>query len=222
MVGSIAFSVEDIRSYSAKTGLGFQFCTKEAFLFEAMEVFSQKEFVLKGGTAINKGYLAGHQRFSEDLDYDTNLSKKEVENFIISLNWKIKKRFYTKNTVGYMFAYVFNDVQDVIKVEVSFGVDGKFEKKKMISDFLPISKIVQTYAFEELNWQKEQAIINRREWKDLYDLYWMSKNDGFKIRNKLEFVNAIKNLVVPKTANAYIPITKRPNWDEVKEVMMSL
>ena len=221
MVAAIAFSPDEIREYAAKIGLGFQFTAKEAFLFEMMELFADGRFVLKGGTAINKGYLVGHQRFSEDLDYDTGCKRHEVEAFVRSLGWKTKRDFFTRHSVGYALAYTFNGVEDVIKVDVSFGVKGGHEVRKAVSDFLPVSKRVEMYAFQELNMQKEKAILERKEWKDLYDLYWMSKADPkeFKIRNANAFGEALENLQVPKTANAYIPSAKRPNWDEVKEYM---
>src|SRR3989338_7449985 len=120
MVATIAFSPDEIREYAAKAGLGFQFVAKEAFLFELMELFSENGFVLKGGTAINKGYLPSHQRFSEDLDYDTDCKKGEVETFVRSLGWKIKREFFTKHSIGFMLAYVFNGVEDAAKAEVSF------------------------------------------------------------------------------------------------------
>ena len=221
MVAAIAFSPDEIREYAAKAGLGFQFVAKEAFLFELMELFAEKGFVLKGGTAINKGYLPGHQRFSEDLDYDTDCERHEVEAFVRSLGWKTKRDFFTRHSVGYALAYTFNGVEDVIKVDVSFGVKGGHEKRKAVSDFLPVSKRVEMYAFQELNKQKEGAILERKEWKDLYDLYWMSKADPkeFKIRNAKAFGEALEKLQVPKTANAYIPSAKRLNWDETREKM---
>lgn len=221
MVATIAFGIDDMRAYAAKAGLGFQFVVKEAFLFELMELFTEKEFVLKGGTAINKGYLSGHQRFSEELDYDTDHKKGEVEKFVRSLGWQIKKEFHTKHSMGFMLAYSFNDVRDAVKVEVSFGVKGKHEKRKALSDFLPLSKRVEAYAFHELNMQKEKAFAERREWKDLYDLYWMGElyPKEFTIKGRKEFKEALENLQVPKTANAYIPGTKRLNWDEVRERM---
>ncbi len=221
MVASIAFSADEIREYAVKAGLGFQFVAKEAFLFELMELFAEKEFTLKGGTAINKGYLSGHQRFSEDLDYDTGYSKSEVEGFVRSLGWKIKKEFYTHHSIGFLLAYSFNGVDDALKVEVSFGLKGSREKRKAVSDFLPVSKRVDMYSFAELNKQKEEAIADRKEWKDLYDLYWMSEANPkeFKIRNPAAFASALENMQVPKTANAYIPSAKRPNWDEVMEKM---
>ena len=221
MVATIVFSVEEMREYAAKAGLGFQFVVKEAFLFELMEVFAEKDFVLKGGTAINKGFLENRQRFSEDLDFDTEYKKDWVEGFVRSLGWKVKKEFYTKHSIGFMLAYSFNGVEDVVKAEVSFGVKGQHEKRKVISDFLPVSKRIEMYTFQELNRQKEEAIEDRREWKDLYDLYWMKYlySKEFKIKNKTAFREAVENLQVPKTANAYIPSTKRLNWEEVKEKM---
>ncbi len=221
MVATIAFSVDEMREYAAKAGLGFQFTVKEAFLFELMELFGENDFVLKGGTAINKGYLQGHQRFSEDLDYDTDFTKAEAEKFVRSLDWKIKKEFYSKHSIGFMMAYSFNGVEDAVKAEVSFGVKGKHEKRKAVSDFLPVSKRVEMYSFHELNKQKEEAILDRREWKDLYDLYWMHQIDAkeFTIKNKGGFEQALEKLQVPKTANAYIPSTKRINWEEAKQQM---
>jgi len=221
MVAAIAFSPDEIREYAAKAGLGFQFMAKEAYLFELMELFAEKEFVLKGGTAINKGHLAGHQRFSEDLDYDTDCEKREVEAFVRSLGWKIKREFFTRHSIGFMLAYTFNGVDDAVKADVSFGVKGSHEKRRAESDFLPVSKRVEMYTFRELNAQKEGAILERNEWKDLYDLYWMSEANAkeFKIRNTKAFGETLKKLQVPKTANAYIPSAKRPNWDEIKEKM---
>jgi len=221
MVASIAFSPDEIRGYAAKAGLGFQFVAKEAFLFELMELFSEKGFVLKGGTAINKGYLFGHQRFSEDLDYDTDYAKREAEEFVRSLGWKVKREFFTKHSIGFVLAYTFNGVEDALKVDVSFGLKGRHEKRKAVSDFLPVSRRVEMYLFEELNLQKEEAILERREWKDLYDLYWMGEVDpkGFKIRDRKAFSDALERLQVPKTANAYVPRAKRPNWEEIKEKM---
>lgn len=221
MVAAIAFDADEMREYAAKAGLGFQFIVKEAFMFELMELFAEKEFVLKGGTAINKGFLQGHQRFSEDLDYDTEYGRKGVESFVRSLGWEIKKEFYTRHSIGFMFAYSFNGVKDALKAEISFGVKGSHEKRKAASDFLPISKRADMYSFQELNRQKEEAIQERREWKDLYDLYWMKElyPKDFRIKNKKAFAEALENLQVPKIANAYIPSTKRPNWEEVREMM---
>ena len=217
MVATIVFGMDELRDYAAKAGMGLNFVVKEAFLFELMELLGGKEFVLKGGTAINKGYLPGHQRFSEDLDYDTNYTKAEAKEQIKSLGWKIKKEFFTKNSIGFILQYEFMGINDVVRVDVSFGIKGKSEKRRLVSDFIPVSKIVTVYSFSVLNNQKESAFEERREWKDIYDLYWMHElyPSGFKIRNKASFKDALSKITVPKTANAYIPVQKRMNWDEL-------
>jgi len=129
MVASIAFDNDEMRGYAVKAGLGFPFVVKEAFLFELMELFAEGDFVLKGGTAINKGYLPNHQRFSEDLDYDTSYDDSEVKRFVRSLDWRIKKEFYTQHSVGFVLAYSFHGIDDAAKAEISFGVKGSYEKQ---------------------------------------------------------------------------------------------
>ncbi|MGC8649292.1 MAG: nucleotidyl transferase AbiEii/AbiGii toxin family protein [Candidatus Micrarchaeia archaeon] len=217
MVATIAFKIDELKNYAIKSGLNLNLIIKEAFLFELIESIRIEEFVLKGGTAINKGYLINHQRFSEDLDYDTDLSVDEVKTYIRSIDWDIKKEFFTKHSIGFVMSYQFENIKDVVKLDISFGIKNKIEKKRIVSDFIPASKIVSMYSFEELNYQKEVAFEERREWKDIYDLYWMHElyTPKFRITNKTKFKNALLNIDVPKIANAYIPVQNRPNWKEV-------
>jgi predicted nucleotidyltransferase component of viral defense system len=222
MVATIVFTPEELKAYAVKAGLGLQFVTKEAFLFELIELLGEQEFVLKGGTAINKGYLRGHQRFSEDLDYDTQEEKETVKRIMRNLEWSIKKEFFTRSSIGFLLEYESEGVKDAVKVDFSFGIKGKPEVRKLVSDFIPVSKRATVYSFKDLNFQKERSFEERREWKDLYDLYWMSElyPSEFKIRDRKRFDVALAEIRVPKTANAFIPSQKRVNWEEVKEKMM--
>ncbi len=219
MVATIAFKLDELRDYAARDGLSLNFVVKEAFLFELMEFIGAEKFVLKGGTAINKGYLIGHQRFSEDLDYDTDLDKGDVKKHIKQIGWEIKKEFFTKHSIGFLMAYKFDNIRDVVRLDISFGIKEKIEKRRITSDFIPVSKIVPMYNFRELNNQKESVFEERKEWKDIYDLYWMYElyPNEFRIKNKTKFMEALSNTNVPKIANAYIPAQKRSNWDEVIE-----
>jgi predicted nucleotidyltransferase component of viral defense system len=234
MVGAITtiagFTPDELRDCAVEAGLGFQFVVKEAVLFELMELIDEKGLVLKGGTAINKGYLLGHQRFSEDLDYDTTLkTKEEVRKLLHGLaGWDVKKEFFTQHAIGFLLGYSFEGLTDGVKVDVALKGrtwDGSeavvVEKTKAVSDFIPASKRVMMYRFEELNSQKESAFKERHEWKDIYDLYWMKTlyPARFRINDKIAFAKALDSLTVPKTANSYIPSTKRPNWAELKEEM---
>ncbi len=219
MVATIAFKIDELRDYAARAGLSLNFVVKEAFLFELMESARIERFVLKGGTAINKGYLSDHQRFSDDLDYDTDLDMNDAKKHIRQLGWEIKKEFFTKHSIGFMMAYQFDGIRDVVRLDISFGIKKKIEMRRVASDFIPVSKIALMYDFRELNHQKESAFEERKEWKDIYDLYWMHElyTSEFRIKNRAKFKEALSNTNVPKTANAYIPAQKRPNWDEVIE-----
>jgi len=72
--------LREARKIAASTGLGLQYVLKEARVFDiwkrlspivmSRKVRSRAILVCKGGTALNKIYLAGVQRFSEDLDFD--------------------------------------------------------------------------------------------------------------------------------------------------------
>ncbi len=221
MVATIAFGEEELRAYAAKAGLGFQFVVKDAFLFELMDVLAEQDLVLKGGTAINKGYLQGHQRFSEDLDYDTLMGRKEATRMVRSLGWSIKREFFTRSAIGFLLKYEYAGVADVVKLDLSFGTGGKAERRSVASDFLPLSKRVTMYGFGELNAQKERALEGRREWKDLYDLYWMARlyPKEFRIADGKAMGVALGAMRIPKTANSYIPVQKRINWDEAKELL---
>ena len=117
--------------------------------------------------------------------------------------------------------YEFESIRDIVRLDISFGIKNKTEKIRAVSDFIPVSKIVPMYDFRELNQQKESAFEERKEWKDLYDLYWMHELYAlkFKINDKQKFKEALLNMTVSKTANAYIPAQKRPNWDEVIETL---
>lgn len=221
MVATIVFTIDELRDYAARAGLGLQFVAKEAFLFELIELLDSEELVLKGGTAVNKGYLQGHQRFSEDLDYDTNKEKGAVKKIVRELGLRIKREFFTKSAIGFLLEYEFGGVKDAVKVDFSFGIEGSPENRKVVSDFIPVSKKARLYGFGDLNAQKERAFEGRFEWKDLYDLYWMSElyPKDFRINNRTKFASALAKLSVPKTANTFIPSQKRVNWAAVKEKM---
>lgn len=224
MVASIAFKAEELRTYAAKAGLGLQFVVKEAFLFQLAEMLEEYGFVLKGGTAINKGYLKDHQRFSEDLDYDTEDEKVKVRKIIHGLDWPVKREYFMKHGIGFTLGYEFEDIKDAVKVDFAFKINGKYAKKEIVSDFIPVSKRITMYEISDLIKQKEHAFEERMEWKDLYDLYWINvlHPNEFAISNKQRFKSALENIRIPKTANSFIPVQKRINWVETIELMKGL
>jgi hypothetical protein len=127
-------------------------------------------------------------------------------------------------SIGFMLGHEFSGIKDGVKVDFAFSVKGGHERKRMASDFIPVSKMVDAYVFGELNMQKEHAFEDRAEWKDLYDLYWMGRlyPKEFRIGDKEKFRFALDRLSVPKTADSFIPVQKRMNWSEIIETMRLL
>jgi predicted nucleotidyltransferase component of viral defense system len=224
MAATINFSVDELRSYAASAGLGLPMVVKEAYLFELADLLDEYKFVLKGGTAINKVYLKGHQRFSEDLDYDTKLDRAEVRKLITGIGWEVKREYVMGRSIGFLLGYEFEGIRDSVKVDFAFTIKGTHGRMQMSSDFLPISKRTEVYGLKELIAQKEGVFEDRKEWKDLYDLYWLSRlyKDEFIIHNPTKFRDAIGSVKMPKIANAFIPVQKRPNWTELVETLRAL
>ena len=221
MAAKIVFKIDELRNYAARAGLGLQFVVKEAFLFELAELLGDNKFVMKGGAAINKVYLPGHQRFSENLDYDTDESKERVREIINDLGWDVKREYFMGRSIGFLLGYEFEGIKDSAKVDFSFSIKGEHEKKQMASDFLPISKRIEVYSLHDLIMQKERTFESRLEWKDLYDLYWLSRlyPKEFVVNDKEKFKNALGRISIPKSANSFIPTQKRTNWRELIEAL---
>ena len=76
--------LREARRAAARVGLGLQYVLKEYRVFDiwsrlspwllSEEAKAEMVIVCKGGTALNKVFLAGAQRFSEDLDFDAFLT----------------------------------------------------------------------------------------------------------------------------------------------------
>jgi len=78
--------LREARKIAAKIGLGLQYVLKEARIFDVWKtlgpvifsenVASEVTLICKGGTVLNKVFLKGTQRFSEDVDFDAFFKKK--------------------------------------------------------------------------------------------------------------------------------------------------
>jgi len=215
----IVFSEEEIRRYSARAGLGFNLIVKEAFLFSVLDLLRDYSFILKGGTAINKGFLKDKQRFSEDLDFDTNLSIEKIKKILSEEKLKIKREYYTKHAHGFEIPYNYGKIKDIIKLEFSCKIVSNYSITTLKSEFLPLSLRFKVYNLKELIRQKEVSFINRREWKDLYDLYYLANlySKEFFISNKKTFLEALNKVKVSKIANSYIPLKNRIEWKVLVE-----
>ena len=133
-----------------------------------------------------------------------------------------KEGNYTKHAYGFEVTYTYGKIKDVVKLEFSQKIASNYSIILLKSEFLPLSLRFKVYNLKELIRQKEKSFINRREWKDLYDLYWIAKlyPKEFFISNKKAFSDALAKIKVPKIANAYIPLKNRVEWKVLVEELM--
>jgi len=178
---------ERILKYTAaRTGLGLNYIDKEErislLLNQLWGIFGERA-ILKGGTALNRVYLAkvGAARFSEDIyiDYfngNVEASAKEIidgmkkiKDFNVKGPRILHRTFrfdcYYTNTLGN---------RDRVRVEFYLSrppyVEARIElvKSPFIDSYPTMFKV---YSLEDLLAKKVVALYNRMEGKDIYDVF---------------------------------------------------
>lgn len=175
------------RSIAANSGLPLQYVVKEYYVFDVLshittETAPAKGFVFKGGTALNKVYLSGRQRFSEDLDYDFETgSVREVEAFCRELAKKIP---------GYRiseFRRVGQTIQFECEFQPPFGNPDRVRVDVAAKHIVTARPLAikpassawtqqsvagfHVYSLEDLAARKLIALRMRTEGKDAYDAF---------------------------------------------------
>jgi len=208
--------LREARKIAAKIGLGLQYVLKEARVFDILaklspiilseEITSQVTIIYKGGTVLNKVFLKGMQRFSEDLDFDTffkgKLSKKEKIAFLknrilsnIKNAYQIEKPRLMRDVVRFTCNFI-NEMGAKDCVFVEFNIEPKgpkyLEIRKAKSEILKIPAVeIPVYTFPLIVAKKIKAFYERGSGKDLYDIYY-----SLKIAKKpKEIVNLLKEVL---------------------------
>jgi len=160
------------------------------------------KLVLKGGTALSIYYL-NHHRESEDLDFDSaksNFKKyKEIEAYFISILNKLKQKELIKSfKLGKKGLASTNRYHMKLELETY----KKFQTKIDV-DFVELPKNlnqkqgIYLYTKERLFISKMLTFVNRKEFKDLYDLFYLLPKINIKtfIHNK-NVTNLVDNLII--------------------------
>jgi len=178
-----------LKLQALKTGLGIKYLAKEErisiLLTQLNEIFSD-EVVLKGGTALNRGYLYPMQRgrFSEDIDLDY-CKHKSLDDKIRHIKKELKKinEFDVSpprilhRTLRFDCRYV-NQLDEKDRVQIEFYLSEKKTAKPgqrilLQSQYLPVSAtLFFVYSLEDLLAQKLITLYRRKEGKDIYDLFY--------------------------------------------------
>ncbi len=177
-----------LRHLAAKTGLGLKYLSKDekisVLLCDIRTRFS--DVVMKGGTAINRAYLAksGVSRFSEDIFLDV-ISKDTLPETISSItdrmsmiqNFEVTGPHILHRKLRFDCHYT-NEFGDLDRIMVEFYLSGTQAVKK--HDVLIASPFIETYptiftiySLEDLLARKLFALYNRGEGKDIYDLFYI-------------------------------------------------
>lgn len=179
-------SLEVCRAIAVQRGMPLQFVAKEFFVFDVLSQISAfsatQQLVFKGGTALNKVYLRGLQRFSEDLDFDSGTSGlvdtrglcKQLAEKIVGYEKSEFRR--VKETI--QFYCFFNSplgARDHVRVDVAarkIVCEKPLVFKQAVSDFANVSVTgFPIYSLEDLVARKVHALATRVEGKDFYDVY---------------------------------------------------
>jgi len=182
---------EIIKHIALKTGLGINYISKDAKISEVIEqlriLFKNEMLVLKGGTAINRGYLEEPKRFSEDLDIDY-ISEEKLEVKIEHIKERMKdikgfqldKPAIIHRTLRFDCRYE-NEFQkkDTIRIEFYLShnllVAVKRPEEGLLKSNLETTKpcLFTIYSLEDVIARKLLALYNRTEGRDIYDTFYL-------------------------------------------------
>jgi len=187
--------LREARKIAASTGLGLQYVLKEARVFDiwkrlspivmSRKVRSRAILVCKGGTALNKIYLAGVQRFSEDLDFDAffkgSLTRGQKVDFLqknliaaLTKHYDIQRPRMMREVLRFTCSFD-NEMEkrDSIFVEFNLQVPkvGRIVVREAKSELWGLSAKIPVYSFETLVAKKLKTFYERESGKDLYDIY---------------------------------------------------
>lgn len=207
-------SIEELNQVKNKRKTNLYYEEKEYLQYIFLSAISKypDNFVFKGGTCLRICFE--HERASEDLDFNTNLSVNKLKEVVeaclnefelLNMRYKIysEKAFEGNIRIearfeGPLFAGRLSST-NTLKIDFNKGkVKHKAVKviQKLFSDVPQF--VIVVLDEREIFAEKIRALINRREPKDLYDV-WMLLN---------EKVGIDKELILSKLKEEKVSITK--------------
>lgn len=172
---------------------------RENVEIEILNAIAQSEISTKivfyGGTALRLGF--GSPRFSEDLDFlmiktvQSNELKKILSNLVKEYFGIIIKDFKDKRKT--LFALI-NTIHPSLKYPINIKVEISKRKNSVKYEFVPLSSpcshlvpIIPTIKIESLKKLKEELIKRRKEPRDWFDLWYISKYMKVPFKPSIKF-----------------------------------
>lgn len=196
------------------------------------------QIIFKGGTALRLIY--GSPRFSEDLNFSTNLLFQEVENFVNTLSKKITKEvpdftfsliYKGKEGVIYNIKYQPPDLNFPLNIRLDFHRIKKIEnvEKNVLTTRFPVLIFPTVFHLSKkgILIEKLKCLSTRFKGRDIFDIwYLLSKGVEVKdIISRKKYIDNIKkfndkDLILD--LNKFLPITQRVILPELKSSLLSL
>lgn len=240
-----------LRSVAGRFGLSVQFVYKDYKLMELLREMvilnaeAKLPIIMKGGTALNKIYFGGTQRFSEDIDFDYEGDSKKLSAFIVKIKeFPVEGPWRFHDVIRFHCMYKFRGQKDYIRLEFNTRANTKTSEpialQPVTSGFFGISHIgIPAYSLDDLTARKLAALANRCEGKDIWDCFYaLPKTKNIKkavsallgpgqrvddfFRGAIEKLNNADPIVLAKTTNQYIPAYLRPkSWQDIVRTLAS-
>lgn len=153
--------------------------------------------VFRGGTALNKLYIKPATRYSEDLDF-VQINSEPIGPIIANIrnsldSWLGKpKGKLTERSAKLIYSYLTHNGNTAkIKIEINTTEHFQVKDLKRInysvnSSWFDGSSDVLTYELEELIATKLRALYQRRKGRDLFDLWYVIKQNIINIENVIQ------------------------------------
>ena len=238
-------SIEELNEVKEKRKTNLYNAEKEylqRIFLNAISRFS-KNFVFKGGTCLRICY--GLERASEDLDFSSSLSLKEIRQSVsaclkdfdlLGISYEIYSEKEFKGNIRFEIRFKGPLFSGHAKSTNTLKIDFNRQKskhtlvkivQKLFSD-IPLFSIV-VLDEKEILAEKIRALINRKEARDLYDI-WVLLNKDVEIDKKLinqkmkEENSKFDNLELPSKEEYLVGLKNLlnvlPDYDQVKREVL--
>jgi len=151
---------------------------------------SAEKIYFKGGTCLR--LLYNSPRFSEDLDFSTKLSKKELDVLLDKIINKIQKEisqvqlsfvYQGKNSLRYKIKYQAEDFKYALNIRIDFSFENILLKPniskpetKIPINFLPL---IMHLSKQEILAEKTRAFLKRAKGRDIFDFWFLLDKNIF-------------------------------------------
>ena len=218
------------------------------FLNELYSIKEAKKTIFKGGTAIK--LMFGSNRFSEDLDFTTDLDKNQIGTLVSKAVRQMQKQIPNLTTqdlktiagISKKIKVQTEITKQPLTIKIDFSQREKVDlvKQGVVKTLLPVSSTVLVAYMDpsEVLAEKVRAIISRTKGRDIYDM-WYLLNKRITVDKKLiskklayygerydknELVQKIKNWnsrELDQDVRKFLPRKDRVVLDKLKDLLLA-